>query len=217
MGSKNRHGKKEESAAFDQAALNKLTGKIDQDLSRSSEPSAGKGKRKRHDAVTPGPKPKKRQLNEEGRNSEEKSSQSKKPRPGAITRDALLEEIRALGGDEDDLELIANVDSDADEESQVKPKPGAENQIDSKLKRELAKFASSLGFQNLSDGHDIEPEESAHEKDDRAACKDADSPKDTEEEPQEETTLVKESTGKSRKGKTVSRQSPHNVMIAADS
>lgn len=70
-----------------------------------------------------------------------------------------MEEIKALGGDEADLDLVAGVDSDAEEGAEKT----AERPLDNRFSAELAKFASGLGFEKVRgdalDASDPEAEE----------------------------------------------------------
>ncbi|KAI1821921.1 CBF/Mak21 family-domain-containing protein [Xylaria intraflava] len=54
----------------------------------------------------------------------------------------LLDEIKALGGDEDDLKLVGNIDSD---DETVNDKTSSKD-VDKSLRAELASFAAGLGF-----------------------------------------------------------------------
>ncbi|KAK7940790.1 uncharacterized protein PG986_013177 [Apiospora aurea] len=78
---------------------------------------------------------------------------------------ALLDEIMALGGDEKDLELVGDVDSE--DETYGDQKGG-----DKDLQAELAKFASGLGFEK------VQPEEAAEEEEEEE--------EDEEEAPQQD-------------------------------
>lgn len=69
----------------------------------------------------------------------------------------LLAEIRALGGDERDLDLINQVDSDDEHIAS-----GSQRPIDERLKRELASLSKELGFDQINpeDASDIDVEDS---------------------------------------------------------
>ncbi|KAJ2892421.1 hypothetical protein MKZ38_009859 [Zalerion maritima] len=56
---------------------------------------------------------------------------------------ALIDEIKALGGDEDDLELITATPSDSEQEAISGPL----NTSDNKISRDFAEFAQGLGFE----------------------------------------------------------------------
>ncbi|KAK3984286.1 putative ribosome biogenesis protein [Cladorrhinum sp. PSN332] len=145
MGAKRTKDKKKTTAksTFDENALAALTSRIDKSLGGSEESAATKRKRQRDTDDGLGPDSKRRQTktqNEQHQKGGKKDKQS-----------VLLDEILALGGDEDDLELVANVDSDNEESSEPKPKPSQETAVDESLWNELAQFASALGFQKLRD------------------------------------------------------------------
>lgn len=75
-------------------------------------------------------------------------------------KDALLAEIKALGGDEEDWRLINDVASD-DEVT------GSKAPVDKKLKDELAALSKELGFSGIipDDASDEEEEEEVEEED----------------------------------------------------
>lgn len=140
-------------SAFDEAALSKLTAKIETELSKpkSNESSKHKdqrpSKRKRadNDVKDANPHPQKRQA-QEPRRAPGKPKKAPKDK-----RAEMLEEIRALGGDEADLDLVAGIDSDADDDQGAKPAKPALADMDNAFKSELAKFAAGLGFENVRD------------------------------------------------------------------
>jgi len=61
--------------------------------------------------------------------------------PGDISRDALLNEIRDLGGDEEDLQLVLDAPSQSEDEHEESVPPLPHN-----FHTELAEFAGKLGF-----------------------------------------------------------------------
>ncbi|KXX75435.1 Ribosome biogenesis protein MAK21 [Madurella mycetomatis] len=142
MGSKRakEKNKKAEKPTFDEAALAHLTSKIDKSLADSNKQAPIKRKRQRDN--DDGPVSKRHQTSlvtpkSKGAHGEERKN--KQP--------SLLDEILALGGDEADLELVANVDSGNEDGDTPKFKtPAAETLVDKALKDELTQFASSLGF-----------------------------------------------------------------------
>jgi ribosome biogenesis protein MAK21 len=75
------------------------------------------------------------------------------------TANVLLDEIKALGGDEDDYKLIEDIDSDDDA---INNQNGSKN-ADKILNAELAKFAAGLGFDQVK--QDSASEESDAEND----------------------------------------------------
>lgn len=85
-----------------------------------------------------------------------------------------MEEIRALGGDESDLQLIKDVDSDSEDYVQDSKKPA-----DKSLKDELAAFSKQLGLADYAPSEASEEEEDVQEED-------ADDDEEEDEEESEE-------------------------------
>lgn len=78
--------------------------------------------------------------------------------------ETLLAEVKALGGDEQDMDLIGGVDDSEDEYDQ-----GASDPIDKKLKAELAALSKELGFAELQpEADEDEPEPEEEEDDDES-------------------------------------------------
>ncbi|WKT38767.1 CCAAT-binding factor [Fusarium oxysporum f. sp. vasinfectum] len=109
---------------FDNSALDNLTSTIDKKL----------GKRKQPPTKANSDQHQKRQRNSEGTSGE---------KSGKIDEKTLLEEIKALGGDESDLALIQDIDSDDEEYTQG---PKDSRAVDKSLKDDLAAFSKQLGF-----------------------------------------------------------------------
>ncbi|KAM5367843.1 hypothetical protein ACJZ2D_009848 [Fusarium nematophilum] len=114
---------------LDENSLDNLTSTIDKKLNSNDH------KRKQPPTKAAGNQHQKRQRNSESSSSEKKSSK--------IENDALLEEIKALGGDERDLELIQDIDSDDEGYAQDSKDSKA---VDKSLKDELAALSKQLGF-----------------------------------------------------------------------
>ncbi|KAK8918110.1 Ribosome biogenesis protein NOC1 [Metarhizium anisopliae] len=149
--------------SFDESALEQLTSKIGQNLNSNTN------KRKHPPTNAGGKEQQKRRRNFE----------DSRPSKNQILDDqaALLAEIRALGGDEKDLELINGVDSD--DETYGKESGGA---VDKDLKDELLALSKELGFADIDpevmiaadeqpyevndDEDEEEGEDSAHEGED---------------------------------------------------
>lgn len=139
--------------AFDEVALSKLTAKIETELSKPKPKESSKhkdqrpSKRKRadNDLKDANPHPQKRQA-QEPRHGPGKPKKAHKDK-----RAEMLEEIKALGGDEADLDLVAGIDSDVDDGQDAKPAKPAPADMDNAFKSELAKFAAGLGFENVRD------------------------------------------------------------------
>ncbi|KAI8958766.1 CBF-domain-containing protein [Daldinia sp. FL1419] len=149
-------------ATFDEAALSKLTAKIDSQLAESKKAPGKKdqGKRKHDqigDSVQSPPNKRKNIPKPSDNNNHRNPKKPQKPAgpPKEASSNALLDEIRALGGDEEDLKLIEGVNSEDEESGNVKSKKSA----DKDLRAELAKFAAGLGFD------DVKPESDEEEAD----------------------------------------------------
>ncbi|KAI0391631.1 CBF-domain-containing protein [Xylariaceae sp. FL0594] len=177
-------------ATFDEAALSKLTAKLDSKLAavKNTEPkNSTKGKRKLDQSTDAAQPPAKKRNQQQGKperpqntkfngkqnfsntKSHIKSSpkpkdrqpkaQDRKPKaeksaPAADTN-VLLEEIKALGGDENDYKLLGDIDSDDDA---VNNQNGSKS-ADKSLSAELAKFAAGLGFDQITPDPAAEEEE----------------------------------------------------------
>ncbi|KAK3397696.1 CBF/Mak21 family-domain-containing protein [Sordaria brevicollis] len=141
--------------AFDEAALAQLTEKIDKTLAGASTDQHSSPKRKRPNTAAEDRDAKRHQKTLVG-TKDGQQNRSRKDQPHNTTKDVLLEEILALGGDEDDLELVANIDSDSEDGPGTKSESAPEKSLDKSFQDELAKFALSLGFQNIPREDDIE-------------------------------------------------------------
>lgn len=141
---------------IDEGALENLTAKIDQNLGSNH-------KRKQPPTRGAGDQDQKRQRNSQG-------SSGKKD--GKLDNNALLEEIKALGGDESDLELIKDVESE-DETY------GKDAKVDKKLKDELAALSKELGFAEFEMSEASDEDYGAEESED-------DEDEDDEDESEEE-------------------------------
>lgn len=197
--------------AFDEAALSKLTAKIDTELSKpKAAPKPQKQKQKQKDE-----RPAKRKRNEDDstkdanpkkKQAQETSNGSAKPKKTKAPKEKkadLLEEIKLLGGDEADLDLVAGIDSDAEEGQGTKSSKTASTDMDKKLKNELAKFAAGLGFEKVRD------EDGATDDEIEQAQNGEPEAEEWEDEPEEEVEEkvappAEKSQGRSAAGKLVS-------------
>jgi ribosome biogenesis protein MAK21 len=140
--------------AFDEPALEKLTSHIEQNLTSST---GNQQKRKKPPTVGDNDNSDIKQNRKRQRNASDRPSRPKKIDKGAKRhvneKDILLAEIKSLGGDEKDLELVEGIDSDEDQAQSVKL------QIDEKLKAELAKLSRELGFADHQPSEASEEEE----------------------------------------------------------
>lgn len=148
---------------LDKNALENLTSTIDKKL----------GKRKQPPTKGAGDQHQKRQ-----RNTEDATGASKS---GKIDEKTLLEEIKALGGDESDLALIQGIDSDDEEYAQGSKDSKA---LDKGLKDELAAFSKQLGFAEveMSEASDQDEDEEDDNDDDDGEDDDFEEDDDDEDE-----------------------------------
>ncbi|SPQ18933.1 c851615e-6678-40a1-aeb3-6c1f3d48bafe [Thermothielavioides terrestris] len=159
MGSKRRKEQKQSAAkpSFDESALARLTSKIDKSLADSEKARTPERKRKRG--------------NEDGHSSKRRhtdpsvpESQTGRPNERSSKQaPTLLDEILALGGNEDDLELVANVDSGDEGADGPRPKAVSDPLIDDSLRDEIAKFASTLGFAKFRETEDPDTDDDSDE------------------------------------------------------
>ncbi|KAI1807335.1 CBF-domain-containing protein [Daldinia bambusicola] len=176
-------------ATFDDAALSKLTAKIDSKLTESKKAPGKKhqGKRKRDqtaDLIQSPPnkrktisKPNDNKPNRNSKKTQKPTNSSEKPNSST-----LLDEIRALGGDEEDLKLIDGVNSEDEEPENTKGKKSA----DKGLRAELAKFAAGLGFDDVrpeSDAEEADGVDEEENEDDEASEGESENEAEVEENP----------------------------------
>lgn len=166
--------RKADKPSFDETALAQLTSKIDKSLGNSEKERPPKRKRQRDNDDENEPKRRQSRPSEQGRQGELGGGRKAKQAPN------LLDEILALGGNEEDLELVANVDSGDEGGDAPRPKVSSEAVVDKSLKDELAQFASSLGLSKF------------HEHDDPETDEDAEEPEDEIDESEEESEVVEE-------------------------
>jgi ribosome biogenesis protein MAK21 len=120
-----------------------------------------------------------------GKGKAESSSRETNTKNGGANedRDALLKEILALGGTEEDLDLVAGAASDEDvEEDNVQAQ-------DKSFKKDLAKFVAGLGIEGAAvddvSEPEAEPEEEAEEDWEEASDLDSPEESDVSDEPEE--------------------------------
>lgn len=152
--------KRKNSAPGGEHSFSELRDKIDQAL-KQKEPNPAKRKSEDDSAAKQGPR-KKQQRQKPGPNPphterpKENGAQDRK-KTAPVSENALLEEIRALGGDEQDLDLVMGVSSDSENEYGDSSAPLSQN-----MRQELAQFANQLGFSQtvmedaVSDAEDAE-------------------------------------------------------------
>ncbi len=180
--------------SFDEQALSALTAKLEKDFDKgkpqkqdlpneeqkdggsSNSPKFGKGKSK--SSVPELKKGTKRDAHGNAKAagkeiSKKQQTAGKSPNgDGQDDRSILLQEILALGGTEEDLDLIAGADSDDEDEEKSNT-----TSKDDALKKELAKFVAYLGFQGQADeeeaGSNVEEEEEEGEEEEADKWEDA--------------------------------------------
>lgn len=231
MGKKRTKAQNGAKPAFDEAALSKLTAKIDTDLANPKPKSKPKdqkqkeerpAKRKRSETDVKDATPNKRQAQEPksrpAKPSKKTAKESKTPKD---KKAELLQEILALGGDENDLDIIAGVDSDVEEGQEAKPKE-APAQMDKSLKNELAKFAAGLGFEKVRDEDATTDDEEGEveEEESEAADEDEDEVEgeEWEDEPEPEQDVKEpaaEKQSRSAAGKLVSMRHLGQTCLAS--
>ena len=145
--------KKADKPSFDEAALAQLTSKLDKSLGDSEKQRPPKRKRQRENDDENEPKRHQTRPSERGPQRELGGGRKSKQAPN------LLDEILALGGNEEDLELVANVDSGDEGGDAPRSKVTSETIVDKSLKDELAQFASSLGLNNFHEHDDPETDD----------------------------------------------------------
>lgn len=162
-------------AQLNEQTLTALTAKIEKNLDKNAkDDNSNKTKKRKHTSEGPPASPRHRKKQAQGRQDSttdvrDVPTKTQGSKGGPLSRDALLEEIRALGGDEEDLDLIEDIDSDQEEAGEEKESAV----VDSKLKGELAAFAAQLGFQQYHDqatADDDDQNDEDHEVDEAEAA-----------------------------------------------
>ncbi|KAG4025628.1 hypothetical protein MFRU_054g00570 [Monilinia fructicola] len=148
----------EDIPSFDENALSALTSKIEKGFAK------GNSSNKSSESTTKSPKPSKANKSTNSTDSKQKSkpqesgrgtkrdaqgnakgkqngSSSEMPKSGN-DREVLLQEILALGGTEEDLDLVLDAQSDSENENEGKP-----GSTDNSFKNEFAKFVAGLGIE----------------------------------------------------------------------
>ncbi|TEA10375.1 Ribosome biogenesis protein NOC1 [Colletotrichum sidae] len=152
-------------AQLDELSLTTLTAKIERNLGKIATEHFPNSKKKRKytpESPAASPRQKKKQTQDRQRSREvvgRPITNTKNNNAGTLSRDALLEEIRALGGNENDLQLIEDIDSD---QEAVATSCGAEEDgpaVDGALRNELAAFAAQLGLQQYHEKDYMEDSE----------------------------------------------------------
>ncbi|RDL42133.1 ARM repeat-containing protein [Venustampulla echinocandica] len=218
--------------SFDENALSALTSKIEQGFGKgkappkaADAPNPKQKKKEMHNASTateskPTSKPEttrgtKRDANGNTKvNSESKAQKIQKNRKGVQVNDdkaALLQEILALGGNEEDLDLVADVASE-DEDHDT----GASAAPDKSLQKELAKFVAGLGIEGQLGADTVDSEEE-NEQGDEEGGDDWEEASDSDHDPSDSTL---EAISEQKKGATVpvdvpSSNDPNRLIFEA--
>ena len=181
MGSKRtKEKKKSDKPSFDKTALAQLTSKIDKSLADSEKQRPPKRKRARDNQDEHGTK--RRQTRPSEHNAPTDLGGGPKDKQSSI----LLDEILALGGNEDDLELVANVDSGDEGGQAPRPKVSSEPAVDKSLRDELSQFASSLGFSKFRQDEDPETDRESEAAEEDGSDDSADEGTEGEEQEEDE-------------------------------
>ena len=184
--------------SFDEKALSALTERIEKGFDKPNAPQklGGTGRvNDKKDKQTKGKNPEHNRGTKRdaqgnakaaGKGKAEGSSRDKKSKHGVAKddRDTLLKEILALGGTEEDLDLVAGAASDDDN---VEGDNGPAQ--DKSFKKDLAKFVAGLGIEGTIVEDASEPEAENDEKGEEVweEASDLDSPEeyDVPDEPEE--------------------------------
>jgi ribosome biogenesis protein MAK21 len=201
MGSKRaKERKKADKPSFDETALAQLTSKIDKSLAESEKQRPPKRKRQRD--------------NDDEHNQKRHQTRLADSNPSGGLGDGrknkqavnLLDEILALGGNEDDLELVANVDSGDEGGDTPRPKASSSFVVDKSLQDELAQFASSLGFNKFREQEDFKTDEDSDAAGEAHGSSSDEDNDEAEEERVEALPPPKEARQGKQSGKLVSKQ-----------
>ncbi|GKT48401.1 ribosome biogenesis protein NOP53 [Colletotrichum spaethianum] len=145
-------GKDHRSEQLNEQSLSSLTAKIEKTLGKPIKgEDSKKNKKRKHSSDEPSASPHQRKKQAQARQKSTNDGQEAPIKPrgkkgGPLSRDDLLEEIRALGGDEEDLKLIGDIDSDQ-EDNAGDASSRSTAAVDGKLQNELVAFAAQLGLQ----------------------------------------------------------------------
>lgn len=191
--------------SFDEKALASLTEKLEQSIGggQPTEPSEKTPKSAKSKKPKDGSKSKP-QL-EEGRgtkrdrkgNAKETTGESKdkKPSKGADDREAMLQEILALGGTEEDLDLVAGAESESEPEDSAP--------LDKSLKKDLARFIAGLGIEGNFEAAEAEDSEAVDEAEEEWEEAPEEESEEEEDEPEP---AVKSKPAKKNAAKLVAAQ-----------
>ncbi|EFX05867.1 ccaat-box-binding transcription factor [Grosmannia clavigera kw1407] len=199
--------------AFNKAALSQLTAKLEKDLEKASVQNLQGGKRKRStDAVDDEAEadkhkasraPKRQAAADEPKASTASAATKETADTNASKKSVMLEEIKALGGDEGDLELVDGIDSDAEDGAGGGKAADAVLSLDDSFKNELASFAASLGFDQARED---DLDDAAAEEELVTADADNDNEQEGEEEEEEDEEEEQPEPAVEKKEEIITRQ-----------
>ncbi|KAK1521880.1 CBF/Mak21 family protein [Colletotrichum paranaense] len=165
-------GKARQPVSLNPESFSNLTAKIEGKLGKAVKDNSTDNKKRKHVSDEPLESSHQRKKHAHRRDKstsgrDDITTKVKGKKGALLNREDFLEEIRALGGDEEDLKLIGDIDSD-DEDAAEEANSMAN--IDGKLQSELAAFAAQLGLQQhheAATAQDAEesPEEEETEED----------------------------------------------------
>ncbi|OHF04342.1 CBF/Mak21 family protein [Colletotrichum orchidophilum] len=143
-------GKARQPESLNPQSFSNLTAKIEGKLGKAAkDDNSNENKKRKHNSDEPltSPRQRKKQAHRRDKSTSERDGTAIEVKGGTgtrLNREDLLEEIRALGGDEEDLKLIGDIDSDDEDATEEATLSSA---VDRKLQTELAAFAAQLGLQ----------------------------------------------------------------------
>ncbi|PQE17545.1 ccaat-box-binding transcription factor protein [Rutstroemia sp. NJR-2017a BBW] len=156
--------------SFDENALSALTEKIEQGFAKGNGPqkpdaTAPKSKKQEKAKNSSKQESSNRKANPqesrrgtkrdaEGNAKEKTNGSSNKSQDPSTEREILLQEILALGGTEEDLDLVLDAQSDSENEDARKPAS-----VDKKFQSEFSKFVASLGIDSKASEAQVDEDE----------------------------------------------------------
>ncbi|KFY47351.1 hypothetical protein V495_01985 [Pseudogymnoascus sp. VKM F-4514 (FW-929)] len=148
--------------SFDESALSALTEKIEKGFNKGASSEAAQKPAKKDKNKPNGASQSKDTAPGKKRDAEgnvKTTAKSNKAAEGSA-RDILLQEILALGGTEEDLDLVEGVESEDEDVEGTQPKID-----DPKFAKEFSKFIAGLGIEGQAQVDASEPEEEVDEAD----------------------------------------------------
>ncbi|KAK0703843.1 CBF/Mak21 family-domain-containing protein [Lasiosphaeria miniovina] len=213
MGLLNRAEKRKaaEASGFDETALAQLTSEIDKSLSQAEAPAT---KRKKQRNANDGAVLKTREAGPAVANFQNGPDGQKSKHSSNSKSSALLAEILVLGGDQDDFDLVANIDSSDEDGQNLKPEALRNAPVDKAFRDELAEFALSLGIGNAPQDDDIDSDAS-EDSFEAAGEEDEEQEQEAEKARRDASPPLKETRGAKHLGKLIFKPRPdwHGVNV----